>query len=80
MSPANDNKPSKFVVGQTYSVASICDHNCIYRFTVLSRTDKTVVLSYHGKPTRRRLRIVDGIEACDPHGRYSMSPVLSADD
>lgn len=70
---------TKFEVGQTYTVRSICDYDCIFRFTVERRTAQTVWLNYHGKLRARRVRIADGVEACDPHGRYSMSPVLTAD-
>lgn len=88
MTAANDNAPAartvpaveRFIVGRVYSVRSICDYDCIFRFEVVGRTDKTVVLATRdGKQVRRKLRIVCGAEACDPHGRYSMSPVLTAD-
>ena len=69
----------QFQVGNTYSVRSICDHECIFRFEIVSRTEKTITLKSHGKLVRRKVRIVCGVEACDPHGRYSMSPVLTAD-
>lgn len=78
MIAANDNA-LKFIVGRTYSVRSICDYDCVFRFEVVARTEKTVTLSSHGKQVRRKVRTVNGAEACDPHGRYSMSPVLSAE-
>lgn len=69
----------RFETGKTYWTRSICDHDCIYRFTISKRTEKTVWIKYHGKTTARRVRTdYDGNEAIDPHGRYSMSPVLSA--
>ena len=34
----------QFEVGKTYEQRSICDHNCIWRFTVISRTAQTVTL------------------------------------
>jgi hypothetical protein len=71
---------SKFEVGRTYSVRSLCDYDCVYSFLIERRTAKTVWLKCHGKTRARRVRIVDGREACDPHGVYSMSPVLMADD
>jgi hypothetical protein len=76
----NDNAPAKFEVGKTYATRSICDHDCIFRFEVVSRTEKFVTLSAHGKLRRRKVRLYDGVERCDPHGVYSMSPVLGADD
>lgn len=72
----------KFQIGTTYSTRSACDHDCIFSFTVISRTEKTVTIeSRHNKVVRRKVRVgADGVERIDPHGRYSMSPVLSADD
>lgn len=79
---ANDNAAAQsataFVVGQTYGVRSICDHDCIFTFEVIARTPKTVVLRSGTKEVRRHVRVWDGVECCDPHGRYSMSPVLTA--
>lgn len=69
-----------FEVGKTYWTRSICDSDCIFRFTILKRTEKTVWIKYHDKTKARRVYTnYDGNEAIDPHGRYSMSPVLSAD-
>ena len=68
----------KFVVGETYTCRSLCDWDCIYSFTIMKRTEKTVTVSYHGSLTRRTIRISGGSEQIDPHGRYSMSPVLLA--
>lgn len=80
MSPANDNRPTKFLVGRTYGVRSICDYDTVFKFTVVRRTDKTVYFDYHGKVTGRRIRYTDCVvETVDPMGRYSMSPVLTAD-
>lgn len=78
MTPANDNVLT-FIVGRSYAVRSICDYDCVFRFEVVGRTAKTVTLSAHGKQVRRKVRVICGAEACDPHGRYSMSPVLSAE-
>lgn len=69
----------KFIVGKTYSVRSICDYDCVFKFEVLARTDKTVTIKKHGNVVRRKIRVSDGVEKIDPLGRYSMSPVLSAD-
>ena len=70
----------QFKVGATYGTRSICDYDCVYVYTVTKRSEKTVWLKARdGKVKSRRIRIWDGIEACDPQGRYSMSPILSAD-
>jgi hypothetical protein len=75
----NDNIKA-FKVGRTYSCRSICDWDCIFSFTVLRRSAKTITIKHHGSEVRRTVRVVDGMESCDPHGRYSMSPVLYAKD
>jgi hypothetical protein len=36
---------NQFQIGRTYSTRSICDHNCIFAFTILGRTAKTVTRS-----------------------------------
>jgi hypothetical protein len=71
---------TSFKIGTTYSVRSICDYDCIFSFEVVSRTEKTVTIkSASRSDVRRKVRVIDGVETIDPHGRYSMSPVLSAD-
>jgi len=71
----------KFQVGKTYSCRSICDYDCIFTFTVVERTAQMVTLSAaHRAPIRRKVRVWNGVEQVDPLGRYSMSPVLGADD
>ncbi len=71
----------RFEVGRTYSTRSLCDYDCIYSFTITKRTEKTVWIKYHDRTKARRIRIgYDGHETIDPHGRYSMSPTLSAND
>jgi len=81
MTPANDNTAStKLATGRTYRCRSICDHDCIFSFTVIGRTAQWVTITAHSKPVRRKVRLVNGIEHIDPHGRYSMSPVLAATD
>jgi hypothetical protein len=74
---ANDNVLT-FKVGNTYSCRSICDYNCIFSFEVVKRTASTVSIKSGGKIVRRKVRVFDGVECLDPHGRYSMSPVLRA--
>jgi hypothetical protein len=70
-----------FEVGKTYSTRSACDYNCIFSFEVIARSEKTVTIRSGGRGTvRRKVRVYDGAEHIDPHGRYSMAPVLSAND
>ena len=69
------------VKGVTYTVRSMCDYDCIFAFTVVKRTAKMVTISSPSRRTvARKVRVYDGVEHLDPHGNYSMSPVLSATD
>lgn len=70
----------QFEIGQTYSTRSICDHDTIFSFDILSRTAKTVVVNVHGKWVRRGITVYDGVEQFKPFGTYSMCAVISADD
>lgn len=71
---------TKFETGKTYSCRSLCDYECIYSFTIVSRTDAQVTISSNFGKVRRKVRICnfDHCEMIDPLGRYSMSPVLRA--
>jgi len=70
---------AQFEVGKTYTCRSICDHDCIFSFEVTKRTAQNVWLKDSGgKIKRRKVRVTLGVETVDPHGRYSMSPVLRA--
>ena len=71
-----------FIPGRVYTVRSTCDHECIFRFTVLNRTAKFLSIEdTFGKVKRVGVSIdFDGTsEICHPLGRYSMSPILKAD-
>lgn len=72
-----------FVAGKTYTTRSICDHDCIYSVTIVSRTDKSVradVGAHHGGVKTFRIgRSYSGAEQFMPYGRYSMAPTIRAD-
>ena len=70
---------TQFQVGKTYYQRSICDHNCIFRFTILARTAKSVTITVHGKTARRGLSIYNDVEQFKPHGNYSMCTIVGAD-
>ena len=71
----------QFKVGQTYSARSLCDWNCIFSFTILARTAKTVTIKVDGKTVSRGVKPNwDGIaESFKPFGSYSMAAVITAD-
>lgn len=64
-----------FIIGLTYYTRSICDHNCIIKFTVANRTAKTITTT-EGKT----FRVSGAIEAVKPWGRGSMMPIIDATD
>lgn len=72
----------KFEVGREYSMSSVCDHNCIWTYTVLERTAATITIT-DGKETKK-CRVIKalseyrGAESLYPLGKYSMAPILSA--
>lgn len=73
---------TKFEVGKTYATPSICDHNCIFSFTILGRTDKTVTIEVHGKTVRRGLSVstYNNAEQFAPFGLYSMCAIINANE
>jgi hypothetical protein len=73
---------AKFAPGDVLTTRSICNHDCIYTATVVSRTAKSVMVdlgSGHGGIVRRGLLVDDytGNEYFFPYGRYSMAPSFS---
>lgn len=72
----------KFEVGKSYSMRSVCDHECVWTYVVTARTAATVTLS-DGKRTlscriNRQLSEYRGAESVRPLGSYSLAPILSA--
>lgn len=72
-----------FEIGKTYSTRSVCDHNCIFSYTVIARTAKTITIT-DGRETKK-CRIIKALseyrkaESIYPLGQYSMCPIISAD-
>ena len=81
LAAAEAQKP-RFEVGKTYATSSICDHNCVFSYTIIKRTAKTVVIRDKFGDTRRcKLHNgYHGAECIYPQGVYSMCPVLDATD
>lgn len=73
---------TKFEIGKTYTMRSICDHDCIWTYKVIGRTEKTITIT-DGKETKK-CRInkayseYNKTETVFPLGNYSMCPTLNA--
>lgn len=73
----------KFEIGKTYSMRSICDHNCIWEYTVIARTEKTITIMDEDEKIQK-CRINKSAteylkaETIYPLGHYSMCPSLTA--
>lgn len=78
---ATEQAAKTFKVGNTYSCRSVCDHDCIWTFTVQSRTTKFVTLLEAGTDDVRRVgvKVWRDAESCLPFGSFSMAPSLRAD-
>jgi hypothetical protein len=71
---------NRFEIGQELAVRSLGDWDCVFRFTVIGRTEKFVTLRYFSDTLRVKIREwSDGVEYCYPLGTYSMAPMLKAD-
>lgn len=73
----------KFEVGTQYSMISICDHECVWTYTVTARTAKTITIT-DGKETlkcrvNQKISEYRNAETVYPFGRYSMTPSLVAE-
>lgn len=73
----------KFEIGKKYSMRSIGDHNCVWTYTIVKRTNATVTLydgaSYKVCRIIKKLSDYRNAETIRPLGEYSMCPILSAD-
>lgn len=74
----------KFEVGKTYQCRSICDHNCIFSYEVIARTEKMITVRDDFDKVKRikiipKLSEYRNAESCYPEGKYSMCPIISAD-
>lgn len=73
----------KFEVGKTYSVRSICNHDCVWTYKVTARTSCTITLEDDRGNTAKfriskKISEYRGAESVYPLGNYSMCPILSA--
>ena len=73
----------RFEVGKQYEMRSPCVHECIWKYTVVSRTEMMISLKDE-KGQVKRFKVKDGLSKMDgreclkPLGQYSMSPTLRA--
>ena len=72
----------KFEIGKTYKRRLITKHDEFCTITVLKRTAKTLTAStdFGVKTLRIKDKYWYGVEHVEPWGRYSMSPIVGADD
>lgn len=75
-----------FEVGSRYQARSIGDYDCVWTFLVLARTAKFITIQdiSHGEGDVMRVGVrvfnfSGSRETASPFGRYSMSPLISAD-
>lgn len=68
-----------FESGKSYFCRSACDHNCIWTYTVVRRTEKSIWINDGEKVKRCAVKQHDDSEYVFPLGRYSMAPVLTAE-
>lgn len=70
---------TRFEIGQEVSARSACDYDCIFRFTVVSRTAKFVTFRYFDQLKKVAIREYRGVEYAYPLGLHSMAPSVYAD-
>lgn len=76
-----DNNVAQFVVGGSYSCTSACDSGCRWSFRVTRRTASSIwIADDDGKITRRKVEVYRGAEMVFPLGKYSMAPIIRADE
>ena len=78
-----ENTTTKFEVGQKYTARSIGDHNCVWTFEIVRRTEKSVWvkgcdMNDSQAVERRKIEVYSNSEKFSPFGKYSMSPGVYA--
>lgn len=77
---------TRFTAGTEYATRSACDHNCIYRYLIVRRTDKSAWISEvvngvaSGEVVRKAIKpSYDNTCEVIRLESYSMAPILNAD-
>ena len=69
---------NNFEVGKNYQTRSICNHECIFRGTVIKTTAKTITLDVKGFGIKTcKVHEYNGEQFVFPLGRYSMAPTFT---
>lgn len=78
----SENEYKKFEVGRTHATRSVCNSECIFKITIIKRTEKTVTIDEGNGKTKRCKIYTDmrNAEAIYPYGIYSMCPIIDASE
>ena len=69
----------KFKAGNNYGARSTGDYDCVFEYSVIKRTDKSLWLQVQGELKRLKIHCSDGVEHVFPLGHYAFCPCLRAD-
>ncbi len=72
----------QFEIGNTYTMKSICNSDCVWTYKVTERTAQTITIT-DGKEVKKcriskKFSTYRDAETILPLGNYSMAPMLSA--
>lgn len=69
----------QFEVGKTYTMNSICDHECVWNCKVIKRSNHYITLEIDTEGQKTvGVKQYEDHEYCLPLGAYSMAPRLKA--
>ena len=69
---------TRFETGKEYKTRSVCDYDIIFTAKIISRTGKSVLVSFdHEMPVRKKIKVFDDQETISM-GNYSMAPIFRA--
>ena len=70
----------QFEIGKTYKTTSSCDNDCVFSWTVVSRTAKSVKVigDLIKEPKTKKIYTCGESETVFPLGMFSMAPAISA--
>jgi hypothetical protein len=70
----------QFEIGKTYTTSSACDSDCVFSWTIVSRTAKSVKLvgDLIKSPVNKKIYTYGESETVFPLGMFSMAPAINA--